>query len=346
MIRRCERRQGSDRHDRGRGDHADNDNDGSDPDHAPTVSPILTITQGCYRSGMRWGRMYFAVQALTGVAWWIAVATSPFVREATLGSLDPVPLAVLDIPLFFAASAVAAAGVRVAGWITTVWTVLVAVVLAIYATVTGEAGWGVLLMVAAAVSSVIALMLLVMGRVPTEWIASGPFAFKQAKAGGTPARYVATTFGQIVVFWGLALVVVPLVIRFLEQRWAVDLQLPVFTRYVGVVVLVLASALGIWSAISMSVLGGGTPLPSAMANQLVIVGPYRWVRNPMAVAGIVQGAAVGLLLSSWLVVVYALAGSMVWNYVIRPLEEHDLEEKFGEEYRRYSKDVRCWIPRL
>jgi protein-S-isoprenylcysteine O-methyltransferase Ste14 len=83
-----------------------------------------------------------------------------------------------------------------------------------------------------------------------------------------------------------------------------------------------------------------------MANRLVVSGPYRWVRNPMAIAGIVQGVAVGLVLSSWLVVAYAVAGSLLWNYAIRPLEEADLEERFGSEFRQYRDSVRCWIPAI
>lgn len=94
----------------------------------------------------------------------------------------------------------------------------------------------------------------------------------------------------------------------------------------------------------MSTLGAGTPLPSAMANRLVIAGPYRWIRNPMAVAGIVQGAAVGFVLQSWLVVNYAVLGSLVWNYAVRPLEEADLAERFGEEFQQYREKVKCWIP--
>ncbi|RZU65603.1 phospholipid methyltransferase [Microterricola gilva] len=115
---------------------------------------------------------------------------------------------------------------------------------------------------------------------------------------------------------------------------------------VGGVILVAASALGVSSAIVMSTAGRGTPLPTAMPTQLVIAGPYRWVRNPMAVSGIVQGVAVGLLLSSWLVVAYAIAGSLLWNYAIRPHEERDLEQRFGDEFRRYRDAVRCWVPRM
>lgn len=294
---------------------------------------------------MYWGRVYFAFQAVAGAAWWIAVALSPLVRDATLGSLDPVPVAIVDVPLFVVGSAVAAAGVRAAAWIAVAWTVFVAVALAAYATVTTEAGWGVLAMAAAAGGSVVALCLLVIGRVPTAWIAAGPFAFRLAPSRDTAAAHVAATFGQIVLFWGFFLGVVPVAVVFFEQRWAVALAFPWIAAPVGALVLALACALGIWAAISMSVLGDGTPLPAAMANRLVIAGPYRFIRNPMAVSGIVQGVAVGLLLGSWLVIVYALVGSLLWNYAIRPLEEADLEKRFGDDYRRYRDSVSCWIPR-
>lgn len=287
---------------------------------------------------MRWGRAYFAVQAVAGAAWWVAVFTSPFVRGATLGSLDPVLVAAVDIPLFVVASVLAALGLRQAAWVATAWTALVAVSLAVYATVTTEAGWGVLIMAAAAGGSAVALTLVLLGRLPTEWLVRGPFAFSPAK----PGHHVAVTLLQMLLFWGAFLGVAPLVLSLLEQRWGLAVQLPTF--WVGAVLLVLASALGVWSALTMSVRGKGTPLPSAMPTVLVIAGPYRWVRNPMAVAGIAQGVAVGLLLSSWLVVVYALAGSLIWNFAVRPHEEADLEQRFGDEFRRYREVVSCWVP--
>lgn len=65
-----------------------------------------------------------------------------------------------------------------------------------------------------------------------------------------------------------------------------------------------------------------------------------------AVAGLAQGVAVGVFVGSPLVVLYALAGGPVWNAFVRPWEEIDLEQRFGEAYRRYRAAVRCWIPRL
>ncbi|MCZ9883143.1 methyltransferase family protein [Arthrobacter sp. B2a2-09] len=286
------------------------------------------------------------MQAIAGASWWAAVFLSPVVREATLGNLDPIAVAVFDIPLFVIASAVAAFGVRAAAVVSAGWTGVVVVALAVYATITTEAGWGVLTMGAATAGSLIALCLIFLGRVPTEWILRGPFAFRSAIPRPTAATHVASTFGQIVLFWGFFLAVIPFAVAFLEQRWAVALAFPSFAAPVGVAVLVLASALGISSGVAMSTLGDGTPLPSAMPNRLVIAGPYRWIRNPMAVSGILQGSAVGVILQSWLVVAYAVVGSLVWNYVVRPLEESDLEERFGEQFRQYRDAVRCWIPRV
>lgn len=295
---------------------------------------------------MGWGHRYFAGQAIAGALWWVAVFTSPAVREMTLGALDPVAVAVLDIPLFVVASALAAAGVRWAAIVSTGWTVLVAVTLAGYATVTAEAGWGVVAMVAASAGSIVALCLVLLGRIPTEWLLRGPFAFRPANARPAQAAHLAATFGQIAVFWALFLAVIPIVAASLEQRWAIALPFPAVAGAIGGVVLGAASLLGLWSALVMSTLGNGTPLPAAMPNTLVIAGPYRWVRNPMAVASIVQGVAVGLILSSWVVVVYAIAGALLWNYAIRPHEEADLERRFGAKFRGYREAVRCWIPRL
>ncbi|WP_022892425.1 methyltransferase family protein [Agromyces subbeticus] len=285
------------------------------------------------------------MQAVAGAAWWLGVLLSPFIREATLGSLDAVVVAILDIPLFVGASALAAFGLRPAAIVGTAWTILVTLALALFATITSEAGWGVLLMVGASCGSVLALSLMLLGRVPTEWMLIGPFAFRPANSSAAATTHVAVTALQILAFWGLFLGVFPLVVTFFERRWELSVPFPSIAVPVGVVVFVLASALGLWSAAAMSTRGNGTPLPAAMPNRLVIAGPYRFVRNPMAMAGIVQGAAVGLMLSSWLVVVYAVAGSLVWNYVVRPLEEADLESRFGDAYRRYRSAVRCWCPR-
>lgn len=288
-------------------------------------------------------RLYFAIQALAGALWWIAVPLSDTVRRATLGDLPIVPVAVLDVPLFVVASALVAAGLRWALWVVTPWTALVAVAMSVYATLTSLAGWGALLMVIAAGASVVSAIILRYGRAPVEWMVTGPLAFRSADRVGT-ARLLARTGMQTLFFWGTFLLVIPVVVSLVEAQWMLRIDVPLAVRIAGGVLLVCATTLGIWSAVSMSVKGEGTPLPSQMARRLVTTGPYRYVRNPMAVAGIAQGVAVGLLLGSWMVVAYSLFGSILWNTVVRPLEEADLESRFGSDFAAYRSRVACWVP--
>lgn len=163
-------------------------------------------------------------------------------------------------------------------------------------------------------------------------------------ARGSFARNYGKTLAQTVVFWTIFLVVLPWIVSRLENR----LGIPGFepNRPAAVIIFVVFGSLGLSSGYTMARIGEGTPLPTDSPRKLVIAGPYRWVRNPMAVAGLVQGAATGLWFGSFLVFAYIVAGGLLWNIAIRPSEEADLEARFGEAFRDYCDEVSCWIPRL
>lgn len=96
----------------------------------------------------------------------------------------------------------------------------------------------------------------------------------------------------------------------------------------------------------MASAGNGTPLPLDSPRSLVVTGPYAYVRNPMVIAGLGQGIAVGLWLGSTLVLTYVLIGAWIWQFLARPLEDEDLRRNFGAVYLTYQHHVRCWQPRL
>lgn len=150
------------------------------------------------------------------------------------------------------------------------------------------------------------------------------------------------TFLQTSVFWLVFLYVLPRLIIKIEGM----LHLPSFSPLIllGWSCFVFFSILGLFSGYTMSWWGRGTPLPMDCPNELVIQGPYRLVRNPMAVAGIGQGICVGIILGSYSVIVYALLGAVLWHIWIRPTEEADLLERFGVSYQHYQKEIKCWIP--
>lgn len=291
-------------------------------------------------------RAYFLVQAVGGAAWWAAVFASDDVRRWTLGGWDPAILVVPDLVLFVGASAAAGLlGNRVAAVITATWTTLVTVALALYGLSSQAAGWGVVLMSIATLCTLAASATMWFGYLPTGWFFAGPFSFRVADE-GSDASHVRRSLAQLAVFWTTFFLVIPTLIMVIEERLDLSwraLEEPGIALF-GACIFLVGSAIGLWSCLTMAVRGKGTPLPAETAKELVITGPYRFIRNPMAVGGLLQTLGVALVIGSWMVIVMAVAGALVWNSLIRPTEEADLADRFGEPYRRYSEDVRCWIP--
>jgi len=91
--------------------------------------------------------------------------------------------------------------------------------------------------------------------------------------------------------------------------------------------------------------GKGTLAPWDPTQRLVVLGPYRHVRNPMisGVLSILLGE--GLLLGSpailgWTLVFFSLNATFI------PLfEEPDLVRRFGDDYVTYRRNVPRWVPR-
>lgn len=159
-----------------------------------------------------------------------------------------------------------------------------------------------------------------------------------------PMSAVFWTLLQTSIFWSVFLWILPMGIAEVQTRIGIGFFEHALQRPVALVVFALASLLGISSGLAMSLHGKGTPLPTATAPELVVRGPYRWVRNPMAVAGIAQGMAVGLGMGSIPVILYAVAGAFVWHFMARPVEEADLIKRFGDAYRQYCDHVPLWRP--
>lgn len=151
------------------------------------------------------------------------------------------------------------------------------------------------------------------------------------------------TFVQIVLIWTLTLIVIP---TLLLNAGGKKVELNFDCLQIGSALLfILFSSLGLYSSYHLVKYGLGTPLPLDQTQKLVITGPYGYVRNPMAVAGIGQGIAVSVFSGSCAVLFYVLLGAFVWHWFVRPTEEEDMYKRFGEPYMQYKKSVRCWIPR-
>jgi len=92
--------------------------------------------------------------------------------------------------------------------------------------------------------------------------------------------------------------------------------------------------------------GRGTLAPWDPPRRLVVRGPYRYVRNPMISGVIFITFGEAMMLRSMPHAEWALAFVLL-NLVWIPLfEEPVLTAMFGDDYRRYRRHVRRFIPRL
>ncbi len=289
--------------------------------------------------------VYYAIQGLAVIAWWIVLFFVPASRKFFLlerqSEFSLLAFWLADLS-FLGLGSLAAAWLcfrrheysQIAAWFVTGAVSYAAIYCFAFAMITDHGWLGVVLMFSAMI-----------------W--SGVFAvgmsfektmFRRAAETST-GWIIFKTFAQIVVVWSIILVVFPYLITIVEDKLGIArLKFP-FQKPLSGLLFVALSSIGVYSSFIMSRVGRGTPLPLDHAKNLVVLGPYAWVRNPMAVSGVGQGLAVALFIGSPLVVLYALMGSLIWQFIFRPLEEENLAERFGGPYEEYKNGVKCWIPR-
>lgn len=116
-------------------------------------------------------------------------------------------------------------------------------------------------------------------------------------------------------------------------------------QVVGMAVGIGGAALALWCVISFAFIGRGTPLPFDPPRRLVVQGPYRFVRNPMAIGVAFAIAGAALYYQSVGLMVFTGLFILVIHLFVVFYEEPTLRRLFGDEYEAYSRRVRRWWPR-
>lgn len=115
---------------------------------------------------------------------------------------------------------------------------------------------------------------------------------------------------------------------------------------IGVGVVGVGLALFVSSLRRFATEGQGTLAPWDPPRELVVRGPYRYVRNPMISGVFMVLVGEALLLLSWPHGAWA-ATFFVINAIYIPLiEEPQLADRFGRSYENYRRHVPRLIPRL
>jgi len=113
---------------------------------------------------------------------------------------------------------------------------------------------------------------------------------------------------------------------------------------VGALLLLLGLFWILWAGYSQLVVGGGTPLPALPTVRLVVVGPYKFCRNPMTLGSFLYYLGLAFLQRSVGAVLLTLAFLLLALLYVKLVEEKKLLQRFGEEYKRYRERTPLLFP--
>lgn len=134
----------------------------------------------------------------------------------------------------------------------------------------------------------------------------------------------------------------------IRRRYDPVLQF-VFPEWIEIIgiILIAAGALVVLTCIgSFVIIGRGTPAPFDPPRKFVVVGPYKYVRNPMYIGALFVILGFGFYINSLAVLIFGLPFILFCSLFVIFYEEPALLEKFGEEYKTYCSRVSRWVPRV
>lgn len=145
----------------------------------------------------------------------------------------------------------------------------------------------------------------------------------------------------------LFLSTVALIILLIKPGWMIWslFSFPNWLRWVGVVLTTFGTILILWTHVALGKnFFGGAKI--RQGHELVVDGPYRWVRHPMYTAFILLGFGYLFLSTSWFVGLTWLSGTIIVLGTRLKTEEKMMLEQFGDEYRAYMLGTGRFLPNL
>jgi len=140
----------------------------------------------------------------------------------------------------------------------------------------------------------------------------------------------------LLLFWWIAFSV-----RVFDR--AVGVMLPAGSSIVGVFLMAAGGILALACAGVFIAIGRGTPAIFDAPREFVARGPYRYVRNPMYIGGLILLLGFGLYERSISILVFAAALFLPVHLFVVYYEEPRLRKEFGARYENFCKTVPRWL---
>ncbi len=113
----------------------------------------------------------------------------------------------------------------------------------------------------------------------------------------------------------------------------------------GLFIMLAGSVMLIRCVRDFYVSGKGTLAPWNQPRQLVVIGLYRYMRNPMYVGVVLLVLGWSIYFTSPVLAVYSVLLAVGFHIRVLTHEEPWLGSQFGAEWDRYRTSVPRWLPR-
>ncbi len=124
--------------------------------------------------------------------------------------------------------------------------------------------------------------------------------------------------------------------------WAA-LPFPEWLRYLGLALIAVATVFLAWIQYTLG--ANFSPLVRIKSDQqLIIAGPYRWVRHPMYTAIAMLSISLLLMTANWFVGGAWLLCTALVMFIRTPGEERVLLDAFGIQYSDYMRTTPRFVP--
>jgi protein-S-isoprenylcysteine O-methyltransferase Ste14 len=113
---------------------------------------------------------------------------------------------------------------------------------------------------------------------------------------------------------------------------------------VGVIAIIIGGFLAVWTIIAQIKLASGTPFPMLPTQRLLIIGPFKYCRNPMTLGTIMAYFGVVIWVGSVTALLAVAIFSLMLLVYLKLVEEKELEMRFGQDYLEYKKNTPFILP--
>jgi len=160
------------------------------------------------------------------------------------------------------------------------------------------------------------------------------------------AKWMTASWMLVRVLLAVALVFwCALHLRSLDHQFGFGL--PYWGRIPGLLMIAMGGGLVLWCACILANVGiFESPVSRMFPREFVVVGPFRYIRNPMSSGATALFAGFGLWLRSISILLFSAILFLIFHFVAIRIEEPGLEKRFGNRYVVYKRTVGRWIPKI